>query len=230
MIIFHNTINYISCNICVYITIAYKFGSASMKVQSLFITFVSVILASCYTPPNVERAAALSGNYQLDPAHASVVWSISHVGLSNYTARFDDISGTLSFDPLSPENSKVDISIDPTSISTGDKEFDETISMDSSYFNAGKYSQIRFVSREIEITGDNTGLITGDLTFRGRILPLTLNTVFNGAGKSFGHKGQTLGFSATATLLRSDFGLTTLSGFGIGDEITLRIETEFNEN
>jgi len=200
-----------------------------MKVQSLFITFVSVFLASCYTPPNVERVADLAGNYRLDPAHASVVWSISHVGISNYTARFDDIRGTLSFDPLFPENSQLDIRIDPASVSTGDTEFDATIGMGSSYFNAGKYAEIRFVSREITLTGDNTGTITGDLTFRGRTVPLSLNTVFNGAGKSFGHKGKTLGFSATGTLMRSDFGLTTLSSFGIGDEITLRIETEFNE-
>mgnify|MGYP001952703617 CR=1 FL=1 len=51
----------------------------------------------------------------------------------------------------------------------------------------------------------------------------------NGAGKSFGHPGDTLGFSATGTLNRSDFGLTYLSNFGIGDEVTLRIEAEFNE-
>ncbi|PHQ60046.1 MAG: polyisoprenoid-binding protein [Robiginitomaculum sp.] len=201
-----------------------------MKVQSLFITFVSVFLVSCYTPPNVERTVELAGNYRLDPAHASVVWSISHVGISNYTARFNDIRGTLSFDPTSPENSQIDISIDPASVSTGDVEFDKTIGMGASYFNAAQYPEIRFISRAITITGENTGIITGDLSFRGKTLPLSLSAVFNGAGKSFGHSGKTLGFSATGTLMRSDFGLTTLSSFGIGDEITVRIETEFNEN
>lgn len=152
------------------------------------------------------------------------------MGLSNYTARFDDISGILSFDPISPENSKIDINIDPASINTGDTEFDKTISMGSGYFNAGKYPQIRYLSREIILTGENSGVIMGDLSFRGKTIPLTLITVFNGAGKSFGHKGETIGFSATGTLLRSDFGLTKLIGFGIGDEVSLRIETEFNEN
>lgn len=226
MIIFHNTINYISCNILSYSTI----GNTHMKTRHIFITLLLAPLASCFTPPDVERAPELAGNYVLDPAHASVVWNISHVGISQYTARFDDISGTLSFDPLSPENSRVDITIDPASISTGDAEFDETISMGGSYFSASKYPEIRFVSTDIKITSDNTGVITGALTFRGKTLPLALDTVFNGAGKSFGHSGKTLGFSATGTFLRSDFGLTTLSGFGIGDEITLRIETEFNEN
>lgn len=201
-----------------------------MKVQSLFITFVSILLASCYTPPNVERVPELAGNYVLDPAHASVVWSVSHVGISNYTARFDDVRGTLSFDPASPANSQVDIIIDPTSVSTGDTEFDETIAVGSSYFDAGKYPEIRFVSQAITLTGGNTGIITGDLMFRGINMPLTLKAIFNGAGKSYGHKGKTLGFSATGTFLRSDFGLTTLRSFGVGDEIVLRIETEFNEN
>ena len=205
-----------------------------MKTRHIFITLLLAplagLLVSCHTPPSVERAPGLAGNYILDPAHASVVWSISHVGISNYTARFDDINGTLSFDPLSPENSRVDIIIDPASVSTGDTEFDETIGSGGSYFATGKYPEIRFVSTNIKISGDNTGIITGDLTFRGKTLPLVLDTVFNGAGKSFGHSGKTLGFSATGSFLRSDFGLTTLSGFGIGDEITLRIETEFNEN
>ena len=201
-----------------------------MKIQSFFITSLSVFLASCYTPPVVERTHALAGNFVLDPAHASVVWSISHVGISNYTARFDDIKGTLSFDPLAPENSRVDIIIDPFSVSTGDAKFDGTISKGGSYLNAEKYPEIRFVSRSIKVMGENKGVIVGDLTLRGQTKPVTLNAVFNGAGKSFGHSGKTLGFSATGTFLRSDFGLTTLSGFGIGDEITLRIETEFNEN
>lgn len=201
-----------------------------MRIQSLFITSMSIILASCYTAPDYDRAPKLAGNYVLDPAHTSVVWRLSHVGLSNYTARFDKISGMLAFDPLSPENSFVDISIDPASVSTGDTEFNETIAMGSRYFAAEKYPEIRFVSTDIKITGDNTGVITGNLTFRGQTKPLSLDTIFNGAGKSFGHKGKTLGFSAKGSFLRSDFGLTTLSNFGIGDEIKLHIETEFNEN
>ncbi len=201
-----------------------------MKTRRIIATLASVLLASCYTPPVVDLAPDIAGNYVLDPAHTSVVWRISHAGISNYTARFDDISGTLFFDPLAPQNSRVDIIIDPTSVSTGDAEFDETIAESGNYFNAEKYPQIRFISTNIKIMGDNRGLITGDLTFRGQTKPLVLDVAFNGAGKSFGHKGKTLGFSATGAFLRSNFGLTTLAGFGIGDEINLQIETEFNEN
>jgi len=186
-------------------------------------------LAACYSPPKITPSAAPAGNYALDPAHASVVWSLSHAGLSQYTARFDDVSGALSFDPENPTASRVDIRIDPASVSTGDPKFDETIATGGKYFNAGSFPEIRFVSTGITKLSDSSGTITGDLTFRGVTKPLILNAVFNGAGKSFGHSGKTLGFSATGRLSRSDFGLSYLSNFGIGDEVSLVIEAEFNE-
>ena len=124
----------------------------------------------------------------------------------------------------------MDIRIGTTSVNTGDPEFDADIGLKSKYFDGKNHPEIRFVSTKITLTGDNTGIITGNLSFRGQTHPVDLNTVFNGAGKSFGHKGQTLGFSATTHFKRSDFGLTTLIPFGIADEVSLTIETEFNED
>lgn len=192
-----------------------------------------VITSSCASvlprAPSVAATAASPGNYVLDPAHASVAWSLSHAGLSNYTARFETISGSLNFNPEAPQTSSVDIRIDPASVKTGLPKFDETLAFERKYFDANTYPEIRFVSTSaISETGD-TGTVTGDLTFRGVTKPITLDVIYNGAGKSFGHPGDTLGFSATGTLTRSNFGLTTLTNFGIGDEVTLRIEAEFNE-
>lgn len=193
------------------------------------ISAAALMLAACYTPPKTAPSAAPSGDYVLDPAHVSVVWSLSHAGLSQYTARFDDVTGALTFDPDTPENSRVDIRIDPKSVSTGDTEFDATIAGDGKYFDSATYPNIRFVSTDIQTISENTGLITGDLTFRGVTLPLVLNTTYNGAGSSFGNPGKTLGFSATGTLKRSDFGLSYLTNLGIGDDVSLTIEAEFNE-
>ncbi len=193
------------------------------------IALATLCLTACYTPPSLEPTAQLSGNYVLDPQHTSVIWSVSHVGLSNYKARFDKVSGVLDFDAGALEASRLDISIDPASVSTGLPDFDETIAYESQYFDAETYPEIRFVSTGIDVTGEQTGTITGDLTFRGQTRPVILDVVFNGAGKSFGHPGETLGFSATGQINRSDFGLTTLKNFGIGEVVTLAIETEFNE-
>lgn len=185
--------------------------------------------AGCATAPVQVPSAAAPGNYVLDPAHASVTMTISHAGLSNYTMRFDDISGTLSFDPDAPQNSAVDIRINSASISTGLPDFDKTLTSESKYLDAGTYPQIAFTSTSVQKISDTRGTVTGDLTFRGVTKPITLDTTFNGAGKSFGHPGDTLGFSATGTVVRSDFGMTTLINFGIGDEVDLRIEAEFNQ-
>lgn len=193
------------------------------------ITVFCLALTGCYSAPDTVPAERLEGNYVLDPSHTSIIWRVSHAGLSNYTARFDKIEGTLIFDGNAPQNSRVDIRIDAASVNTGLPDFDETISADSRYFDSETYPEIAFTSTDISVTGDNTGYITGDLTFRGKSHPVTLDVIYNGAGKSFGHPGETLGFSATGTLNRSDFGLTHLTNFGIGDVVELVIETEFNE-
>lgn len=187
------------------------------------------LLPGCHTAPSTAPLPALTGNYVLDPTHASVTWSISHAGLSNYTARIDKISGVLAYDATSPEDSQLDIRIDPASVNTGLPDFDKTIAFDSRYFDANAHPEIRFVATHITPLTETTGSLKGDLTFRGVTRPVSLDATFNGAGKSFGHPGQTLGFSAVGTLSRSEFGLTYLKNFGIGDEVTLRIETEFNE-
>ncbi len=199
------------------------------KLNHLSIGLMGLLLSACYTAPTITPSENLQGNYILDPAHTSIVWKIKHAGLSNYTARFDTVSGVLNFDPQNPQDSRIDISIDPMSVNTGDTAFNETIGRGGRYFNGEQHPSIRFVSTDIKVTGENTGLITGALSFRGQTHPVTLDTVFNGAGKSFGHKGKTLGFSATTHFKRTDFGLSHLINFGIGDEITIIIETEFNE-
>ncbi|MBL4870674.1 MAG: polyisoprenoid-binding protein [Robiginitomaculum sp.] len=203
-----------------------------MRIFNIFVLSIfTILLTACYTPPKIQVTQDLSGNYVLDPAHTSIVWKIKHAGLSNYTARFDTVSGILNFDPKNPQNSEVNISIDPSSVNTGDADFDHTIGQGRQYFNAPQYPHITFISTDITITGgDNTGLIIGDLSFRGVTKQITLNVTFNGVGKSFGHKGKTLGFSAITQFNRSDFGLSYRLNFGINDEITLFIETEFNEN
>ncbi len=195
----------------------------------LALPFALLNLSACVSPPVLDVAAAPEGAYVLDPAHASVNWSLSHSGLSFYTARFDEISGALDFNPDNPTDSRLDVRINPKSVSTGDPEWDETLATDGKYFDGDKYAEIRFVSTNSVKLTDTTGTVTGDLTLRGVTKPVTLDVTYNGAGKSFGNPGATLGFSAIGKIKRSDWGMDYLTNFGIGDEVTLRIEAEFNE-
>ena len=197
--------------------------------KHLFLSISLVLFTACATAPVLDVASAPEGAYVLDPAHASVNWSLSHSGLSFYTARFDEISGALDFDPAAPTNSRLDVRINPNSVSTGDTEWDETLATDGKYFDGETYPEIRFTSTSATTKTKTTGQVTGDLTLRGITKPVTLDVTYNGAGKSFGNPGATLGFSAIGTLNRSEWGMDYLTSFGIGDEVTLRIEAEFNE-
>ena len=197
--------------------------------KQIFLPLAILLLSACATAPVLDVAAAPEGAYILDPAHASVNWSLSHAGLSFYTARFDDITGALDFDPNAPTASRLDVKIDPKSVSTGDPDWDNKLATDGKYFDGNTHSEIRFVSTSAVKTSGNTGKVTGDLTLKGVTLPVTLDVTYNGAGKSFGNPGATLGFSAIGKINRSEWGMTTLTNFGIGDEVTLRIEAEFNE-
>lgn len=195
----------------------------------LALPFALMSLSACVTAPVLDAAAAPEGAYVLDPTHTSVNWSLSHSGLSFYTARFDEISGALDFNPDTPTASTLDVRINPKSVSTGDPEWDETLGTDGKYFDGDTHREIRFVSTSSIKRTDTTGTVTGDLTLRGVTKPVTLDVTYNGAGKSFGNPGATLGFSAVGTIKRSDWGMSYLTNFGIGDEVTLRIEAEFNE-
>lgn len=182
--------------------------------------------AQTMTPANDMPA----GNYMLDKTHASLIWKVSHAGLTNYAARFTDIDATLTFDPQDPTKSKLIATVNPLSIQTdypaGERDFNKELSTDEKWFNAVAFPKIRFESTRIEKTGEDTGKVYGNLTLLGVTKPLALDVTFNGAfAEQPFSKSPTLGFSATGSLTRSDWGLDTYTPL-IGDEVTLQIEAE----
>ncbi|MCH9807571.1 MAG: YceI family protein [Alphaproteobacteria bacterium] len=173
-----------------------------------------------------------AGTYKVDPTHASLTWKVSHIGLSNYTARFTKMTADLTFDPAKLDQSKVSVTVDPKSIRTDypfadKKDFDKNLSTGEEWFNAGKHPEITFVSTKVEMTGPATAKVTGDLTLLGVTKPVVLDVKLNKAMKEqpFAKK-PALGFSGTATIKRSDFGMTKYVPM-IGDEVQLLIEAEF---
>lgn len=175
-----------------------------------------------------------AGVYTIEPSHASVTWKVNHLGLSNYTARFTGINAAITLDPAKPENSSVTATIDPMSIRTdypdaAKKDFDKELATSEQWFNAGKFPEIKFVSNKIEITGEKTGKIHGDLTLLGVTKPVVLDTVFNGAyAKQPFADLPGIGFSAKTTIKRSDWGLSTYVP-NIGDDVEVWIEAEFHK-
>lgn len=191
--------------------------------------FLAPISAQAQTMTAIDKMPA--GEYVLDQTHASLIWKVSHAGLTNYVARFTDLNATLKLDPKDVTKSKLVATVNPLSIETDypnkkEKDFNKELATGEQWFNASKFPTIRFESTKIEKTGEKTGKVHGNLTLLGVTKPLTMDVTFNGAyAEQPFSKKPTLGFSATATLTRSDWGLDTYVPM-IGDSVTLQIEAE----
>lgn len=175
-----------------------------------------------------------SGQYSLDKGHSSITLKVSHLGLSNYTMQFTSFDADLFFDASSPDRSTVTAIIYTGSIQTNypyanEKDFDKELSTSSMWFNTSVFPTANFTSQSIKITGPNTGIIHGELTFLGITQPLSLDVKFNGGFAEKPFVGvPALGFSATTTLKRSEWKLDSYIP-AIGDAVQIQIEAEFHK-
>ena len=170
---------------------------------------------------------APTGSYSLETRHSQVLFAIPHLGITDYYGRFDKLSGTLSYNSAAPEKSAVSVTIDMTSIDTPSRELMSEL-MGANVFDSTKYPTATFKSTSVTRTGPTTGTITGDLTLHGVTRPVTLDATFGGVTSDPVSGADDIGFHATATLKRTDFGLTGMvwESF-VGDDVKLTIEAMF---
>lgn len=169
-------------------------------------------------------ALAAPVDYKIDPTHTATVFSWNHLGFSTPSANFTDIQGVIKVDNTQPANSSVEVAIPLSSINSSvaalDKEFQA-----EAWFNAAKYPNITFKSTKVETKDKKHFKITGDLTVKGITKPVVLDAVLNGQGKHPMLKVPAIGFNATTSFNRSDFGLGSYVPM-VGDKITVNITTE----
>ena len=185
----------------------------------------SIIAVALFVPTSFSMAKTTS--YTIDPYHTNVTWKVSHFGFSNPSGKFTTSKGTLKLDMENPQKSSVDIEIDATSLSTGNKTFDEHLSAES-FFNLKTHKSISFKSTKIELTGKDTAKIHGQLTFLGVKKPVVLDAKLNGIGRNDYIKKDVAGFSATTSFKRSDFGMNAYIP-SVADQVFIDIEVEFNK-
>jgi polyisoprenoid-binding protein YceI len=172
------------------------------------------------------------GVYTVDLSHASVVWKVSHLGLSNYVARFADFDAAIDYDSSDITKSTVTAKINPMSIQTAypnakEKDFNNILATDKNWFNAAEFASIDFVSTSIEMTGEKTAMMQGNLTFLGLSKAVSLDVKFNGAMLKQPFSGKpTMGFSATTMIKRTNWGMDKYAP-NIGDDVEVMIEGEF---
>jgi len=206
-----------------------------MRISALVLSLAlacSALSASAYAqtePPQSASVDLPSGEYRLDPRHASVIFRIQHMGLSWFTARFDSVDGTLTLNADDLAQSRLVASVGADSVNTGVLNGDGQRNFDAQIgraIGAEATPRISFTSTTIERTGDNTGRVTGDLTMNGQTHPVTLDCTFYGGHTDILRGGMALGFAARGSINRRDWGVNEWSAF-TGDEVTLSIEAEF---
>ena len=201
-----------------------------MRLRSFILPAIAAMVLShgalAATAPRTDLQQTPSGVYTLDPSHANVIWKISHMGFSYLAGRFDTIAGTLTLDSAKPENSKLTAEVNTASLNTHVSALDAKL-VQEEFFNAKKFPKITFTAKRITLTGGNKGIIEGEVTLRGVTKPLSLDATLVGAGVNPYFNVPTLGFSALATLKRSDFGMNAYIP-DVGDEVQLQIDAEFS--
>jgi polyisoprenoid-binding protein YceI len=197
----------------------------SMLTALCFLVLGVVPAAAQSLPSGKDLSKTASGLYSLDKTHASLLFKISHLGFSMYHGRFNVLDAKLNFDAKVPDKSIIDVTVDTNSIDTNNTELQSELKGEK-WFNTAKFSTATFKSTHISRNGDN-GTMIGDLNMLGVTRPVTLNVTFHGAGIGPYSKKDTVGFSASGSINRSQWGMSNYVPM-VGDEVHIDIEAEFN--
>ncbi len=186
--------------------------------------FLLVALSGALMVGASAGAQAESAKYNFDKAHTQILFNVSHLGFSQSWGEFLEYDGHIMFDEAAPEIGSVEITIKTASIDMDDQKWDDHMKNED-FFNVEKFPDMIFKSTNIDVNGDNTANIMGDLTILGVTKPVMLVTTHNKSGKHAFSGKYVSGFSATAQIKRSDFGMN----YGlpmIGDEVNIILEVE----
>lgn len=169
-------------------------------------------------------AAMAADKYDFDKSHTHIIFFVNHLGFSNTIGRIKEYDGYFTFDEKEPEKSEVDVTLKSGSIDTSIPALNKELYGDK-FFNIEKFPTIHFKSTKVTVTGKNTGDVIGDLTLLGVTKPVTLHVYYNKSGIHPFTNNYVSGFTADASLKRSDFGMNAFEP-AVGDEIRLHFEVE----
>jgi len=186
----------------------------------------SLVAISCFLGSACALAAPVA--YTLDPAHTHVQFSWNHLQYSNPEAGFDDVAGTLMWDADDVANSSVDVTVKVDSVHSHVALLDQKLKS-AEFLDAQRYPKLRFVSTRVERLDDAGNLrIHGNLTVHGTTRPISLDAHLNRVGVYPMLEVPAAGFSASAVIKRSEFGVAAGIPY-VGDELSVRITAEAME-
>ncbi len=167
--------------------------------------------------------------YKIDAAHSDITFKVKHLMISTVTGSFKTFDATLESSKEDFSDLKVSFEADINGISTNNEQRDEHLKS-ADFFDAAQFPKLTFVSTGVAAAGGELN-ITGELSIHGVTKPVTLKAEFNGSAVD-GYGQSKIGFEATGSLSRKDFGLTwsavTETGsVVVSDEVKLIFDVQF---
>ncbi len=182
----------------------------------------TIVAAFCTALILAPNAYAAPEAYEIDASHTHVQFSVKRFGFNYIIGEFKDMTGTLMLDEVKPDASTVSVEINTKSLESGDDLRNSHVSGEF-WFDVAAYPAIIFTSTGVEVTGEDSAVIRGDLTIKGITQSVALDATLNRIGADPATKRKAAGFSATTNLSRAAFGMSIAENL-IGDDVAIRIE------
>jgi polyisoprenoid-binding protein YceI len=169
--------------------------------------------------------------WNLDPVHSVAEFKVKHMMISNVKGQFTSITGILTLDGNDIAGSRVEATIDASTINTREAKRDEHLKS-ADFFDVEQFPTLSFRSTQVTRADDDELVATGDLTVHGVTRKVTFEVEGpTAAGKDPGGNTR-IGLSATTRINRKDFGLTwnaalETGGILVGEDVTINLDLEF---
>lgn len=171
--------------------------------------------------------AMAADSYTVDSGHTYPSFEINHLGFSTMRGKFNTSSGKIMLDSDASSGS-IEITIDAASLDTGHGKRDEHLRGEE-FFNVAKFPTLAYKAKKLEFSGGKLVGADGELTLLGVTKPVSLTVTEFHCGAHPMTKKPVCGANATASIMRSEFGMTAYVP-AVGDEVKISIEVEAIKN
>lgn len=170
-----------------------------------------------------QPISAQSQNWQIDPAHSKVTFTVTKFGFMEVEARFMQFNGNVTYDPINVGRSKIHWRIKVASVESGERKRDESM-QEQEYFDAVRHPELIFTSSAVRAAGKDLLEVTGTLTMRGVSKPLTVQVRYGGR-HTVAQQGTFEIFYTDFTVNRRDFGITAGTYYSplISNEVRVKL-------
>ena len=181
----------------------------------------------------ITAAENLTGQYTIDPSHSRIGFVARHAMVTKVRGSFNEFEGGGYFDANDPSKSRLELTVKAASIDTRNPDRDAHL-RSNDFFDMENYPEIRFVSTSVEPVDATTYRVTGDLTMKGVMRPVTLDVEYTGSAVDpFGN--TRVGFEGSVTVDRKDWGVNwnaalEAGGMLVSEKVVLEFEVSAIKN